>query len=144
MVKHGGVYIYVTDMDRSIQFYKAFLDLDACERFENRWAQLCDLDREITLGLFNVDYDKLMIEKGKAGDSMDQAYQDYVMQEIPTYGTNAVICFYTDNLENEYKRIKSLNPSYISEIMELNFMAPYRFFHFRDPDGNLFEIYHMD
>ena len=48
--------------------------------------------------------------------------------------------FYTSDLKQEYKRIKELNITEISEIMYVNIVEPYYYFNVTDPDGNTLEI----
>ncbi len=48
--------------------------------------------------------------------------------------------FYTENLKNEYERIKALKICDLSEIMYVNIVEPYYYFNICDSDGNVLEI----
>ena len=48
--------------------------------------------------------------------------------------------FYTENLKEDYERIKGLNIGNTSEIMYVNITAPYYYFTIKDPEGNVLEI----
>ena len=48
--------------------------------------------------------------------------------------------FYTENLKEEYAKIKKLNIGKISEIMYVNIVEPYYYFNIIDPEGNVLEI----
>ena len=48
--------------------------------------------------------------------------------------------FFTDNLNEEYKRIKDLKLCEMSEIMYVNITEPYYYFNIFDPEGNTIEI----
>ena len=48
--------------------------------------------------------------------------------------------FYTENLKDEYERIKKLKICDVSEVMYVNIVEPYYYFNVSDPDGNLLEI----
>ena len=48
--------------------------------------------------------------------------------------------FYTENLNEEYDRIRKLNICKMSEIMYVNIAEPYYYFNIFDPEGNTIEI----
>ena len=55
-------------------------------------------------------------------------------------GNNVVIVFSSDDVDADHRRMQSLGATGITEIVEINLMAPYRFFQFKDPDGNIVEV----
>lgn len=48
--------------------------------------------------------------------------------------------FYSNNLKNDYERIKALKVCEISNIMYVNITEPYYYFNIYDPEGNVIEI----
>ena len=55
-------------------------------------------------------------------------------------GNNSIIVFHSSDIEKDYLRIKDMDITMLSNIAELNLMAHYKFFHFKDPDGNMVEV----
>ncbi|MFX1255848.1 MAG: VOC family protein, partial [Promethearchaeota archaeon] len=107
--------------------------------YKNRWAQfrICD---HFTLGLLCPAFDKAIIESGQdLSPHYDIEFIHNFTDEI-IQGNNVVLNLSTTDIKNEYERIKALGPKKVSNIMYVNFMYPYRFFHVEDPDGNVIEI----
>tara|TARA_Y100000310_G_scaffold340106_2_gene434796 strand:- start:303 stop:677 length:375 start_codon:yes stop_codon:yes gene_type:complete len=115
--KLDHVYLSVKNLDRAIQFYESFLQMKTKHRFEDRWADFDD-GKGFYLGLYNPSYD-------------GQKY---------TTGNNVTIGFHTTNIEKEHARIKVLKPKTITDVMDVNFFMPYRFFQFEDTEGNVIEV----
>ena len=119
-------YLKVKDMDRAVRFYEAFLGVEAKYRYEDRWTSITD-----RLGLYNPSYD---------------VENDVPMTEYDRHirmGSNVVVVFDSDNIDVEYERVKSLGVTGLTEVLEINLMAPYRFFQFQDTEGNIVEVGHM-
>ena len=55
-------------------------------------------------------------------------------------GNNAIVVFGADDIEREHHRVKTLGATGVTEIVEINLMAPYRFFQFHDTEGNTIEV----
>jgi len=56
-------------------------------------------------------------------------------------GNNAVLNIMVDDIESEYVRVKSLNPSLIQD--QIVSAPAMRLFMFKDPDGNVVEFFSM-
>lgn len=125
--KVSDTYLKVKDMDRAVSFYEAFLGVKAEYRFEDRWTSITD-----RLGLYNPSYD---IEN-------DVPMTDY--DRHVRIGNNVVVVFDSDDIDADYERVKSLGVTGLTEVFEINLMAPYRFFQFQDTEGNIVEVGHMD
>lgn len=146
IAKLDHIYLFVKDLDRAVKFYEAFLGMKATERFEDRWAGFGG-KKGFNLGLFNLSFDKKIIETApNYNDYMDDNYKDFVTNEAHKIGNNAIVAFFTDDVEAEHQRVKSLDPKplFITKILTVNFMVPYHFFQFVDPEGNTIEVYKIE
>ena len=133
------VYLNVSDMQSSINFYKQLLQVDVEAQFEDRWAQF-KISEDFRLGLLNPGFDKAFIAKGI---DLDQHYNAASIRNVPESieaGNSIVLNLRADNLAEEFERIQIFCPTGISEIMYVNFMTPYNCFMLQDPDGNLIEV----
>ena len=119
----ADTYLKVKDMDRAVAFYEAFLGVKAEYRHVDRWASIND-----RLGLYNPSYD--------VQHSVPMTEYDRELQ----IGNNAIIVFSSDDIDEDHKRVQSLGATGITEIVEINLMAPYRFFQFKDTEGNIVEV----
>lgn len=139
MLNLGSTYLIVKDMDVSIAFYEALLEMKASSRNLNRWAQFnigggC-------IALFNPKYDEEMIRQGKDLDAhYNKEYLAYKQNTSIKHGNNFVLNFYVDDLNAEIERVKGLGIGEISEIYYINVVMPYYCFMINDPDGNQIEI----
>jgi predicted enzyme related to lactoylglutathione lyase len=95
-------------------------------RYEDRWTSITD-----RLGLYNPSYD---LENGVPMTEYDRNVQ---------MGNNVVVVFDSEDIVGDYERVKSLGASEVTEIVEINLMAPYRFFQFQDTEGNIVEVGRM-
>ena len=48
--------------------------------------------------------------------------------------------FSSDDVDEDHKRVRALGATGITDIVEIKLMAPYRFFHFKDTEGNIVEV----
>lgn len=58
-------------------------------------------------------------------------------------GNNFIVVFASEDVEREHERVKSLGATGVRDIVEVNLMAPYRFFQFEDTEGNVIEVDRM-
>jgi catechol 2,3-dioxygenase-like lactoylglutathione lyase family enzyme len=133
------IYLYVNDMQASIEFYKQLLQMDVERRYENRWVQF-KISEDIRLGLLNPAYDEEVIAQGK---DLEKHYNEAFIRNMPKNirtGNRVILNLRADNLLEEYERVKQISPGYVSEMMYVDFMFPYNFFMMQDPDGNWIEI----
>jgi predicted enzyme related to lactoylglutathione lyase len=116
-------YLKVRDMDRAVEFYEAFLGVKAEYRYMDRWVSINE-----RLGLYNPSYD---FRHGVPMTNYDRELQ---------IGNNVVIVFSSDDVDADHGRVQSLGATGVTKIVEINLMAPYRFFQFKDPEGNIVEV----
>jgi predicted enzyme related to lactoylglutathione lyase len=116
-------YLKGKNMDRAVAFYEAFLGVKAEYRYMDRWVSINE-----RLGLYNPSYN--------VRHDVPLTEYDGELQ----IGNNVVIVFSSDDVDADHGRIQSLGATGITEIVEINLMAPYRFFQFKDPDGNIVEV----
>jgi lactoylglutathione lyase len=139
MLHLGSTYLFVKDMEKSIEFYKKLLDMEPTARAYDRWAQFNFEGK--CIALYNNSFDRKNID---ANENLDKHYnKDYIKyfeKRKITYGNNCVLNFWIENLNKEYERIKNLNIGVISEILYVNISSPYYFFTVIDPNGNFIEI----
>jgi predicted enzyme related to lactoylglutathione lyase len=124
--KLADTYLKVKDMDRAATFYEAFLGVKAKYRYKDRWASITD-----GLGLYNPSFDV------KNDVPMTEFDRDVRM------GNNVVVVFGSDDIEGEHERVKTIGATGVTDIVEVNLMAPYRFFQFQDTEGNVVEVGQM-
>lgn len=139
MLNLGSTYLIVKDMEKSISFYEALLDMKVSSQNYTRWAQF-NIGNNC-IALWNPKYDE---ERIKKEDNLEGVYsEEYLLYQKNNkiiYGNNFVLNFYVDDLNAEYKRLKELNVGKVSDIMYLNVASPYYLFMLEDPDGNQIEI----
>jgi predicted enzyme related to lactoylglutathione lyase len=119
----ADTYLKVKDMDRAVEFYEAFLGVTVEHRYKDRWVSI-----NKHFGLYNPSYD---VHHGVPMTEYDREVQ---------IGNNVVIVFSSDDVDADHERVQSLGATGVTEIVEINLMAPYRFFQFKDPDGNIVEV----
>lgn len=139
MMRLGSTYLIVKDMEKSIRFYEALLDMKVSAQNFNRWAQFNFLGACISL--YNPEFDKTLISSGNdISINYSEEYLHYFKTRKIQYGNNFVLNFYIDDLNKEYERLKALNIGPLSPVMYLNIASPYHFFVLDDPDGNTIEV----
>jgi predicted enzyme related to lactoylglutathione lyase len=122
-VRYVDTYLKVRDMDRAVRFYERFLGVKAEGRYEDRWTSITE-----GLGLYHPGYD--------LAHNVPVTEYDRDLR----MGTNAVVVFASDDIEGEHERVESIGATGVTEILAIDLMAPYRFFQFLDPEGNLVEV----
>ena len=119
----ADTYLKVKDMDRAVSFYETFLGVEVKYRFKDRWVSITD-----GLGLYNPAYD--------AENNVPMTQYD---REVAT-GNNVVVVFVSDDLDREHERVRAIGATGVTDIVEINLIAPYRFFQFQDTEGNVVEV----
>ncbi len=122
-VKFCEVLIKVQDMERAIAFYEELFEIEHTRRYETRWASPIP-----QISLYNPAYDVAVGAECTEDD------------KHPTYGSNEILVLLTDDVERERERILEIGGQEVTEIHEINFVAPYRFFKFKDTEDNLIEV----
>jgi predicted enzyme related to lactoylglutathione lyase len=124
--KVADTYLKVKDMDRAVRFYETLLGVKAEYRYEDRWTSITD-----RLGLYNPSYD--------AENHVPMTDYDRNVR----LGNNVVVVFSSDDIDRDHARARSLGATAMTDIVQVNLMAPYRFFQFQDTEGNIIEVGRM-
>lgn len=134
-----SAYIETEDFNKSINFYKKVLQIEPIVFCENRWVEF-ELGNKIAL--YNKKFDEQKIkDNSNIEENYNKAYIDDFNSKKSDKKNNIVTFnFYTENLKDEYERIKKLKICDVSEVMYVNILEPYYYFNVSDPDGNLLEI----
>lgn len=134
-----STYIETEDFNKSINFYKKILQIEPIIFCENRWVEF-EVGNKIAL--YNKKFDEQKIkDNSNIQENYNKAYIDDFNSKKSDKKNNIVTFnFYTENLKNEYERIKELKICDVSEVMYVNIVEPYYYFNIFDPDGNLLEI----
>lgn len=134
-----SAYIETEDFNKSINFYKKVLQIEPIVFCENRWVEF-ELGNKIAL--YNKKFDEQKIkDNSNLEENYNKAYIDDFNSKKSDKKNNIVTFnFYTENLKDEYERIKKLKICDVSEVMYVNIVEPYYYFNVSDPDGNLLEI----
>lgn len=134
-----STYIETSDFDKSIEFYKKILQVDPIIYCEGRWIEF-DVGNKISL--YNKKFDEDLINKNiNISNNYNEAFINQFNLDKSDRKNNIVTFnFYTNKLNDEYVRIKSLGICNVSEIMYVNIVEPYYYFNVYDPDGNVLEI----
>ena len=134
-----SVYIETEDFNKSINFYKKVLQIEPIVFCENRWVEF-ELGNKIAL--YNKKFDEQKIkDNSNIEENYNKAYIDDFNSKKSDKKNNIVTFnFYTENLKDEYERIKKLKICDVSEVMYVNIVEPYYYFNVSEPDGNLLEI----
>lgn len=131
----GTTYIFVADMEKSIDFYKKLLQEEPLKANDNRWVQFSN-----KIALYNKSYDAEIIGK-KPSERFNQAYIDDFYKDTGMPRNNLVVFnFEVEDLRSEYGRLRKLGIGEVSDFMYVNVHTPYWYFNIIDPDGNTLEI----
>ena len=134
-----STYIETEDFNKSINFYKKILQIEPIVFCENRWVEF-EVGNKIAL--YNKKFDEQKIkDNSNIQENYNKAFIDDFNSKKSDKKNNIVTFnFYTENLKDEYERIKELKICDVSEVMYVNIVEPYYYFNVSDPDGNLLEI----
>ncbi len=133
-----SIYIETDKFDEVVDFYEKVFQKKGNVYTPNRWTEF---DFGNKLSIYNKLYDKEKIDSGEVKENYNTAYIDNLNAEIGERKNNIItLNFYTENLNEEYNRIKNLNICKMSKIMYVNITEPYYYFNILDPEGNTIEI----
>lgn len=136
----GTTYLCVTDMQRSLTFYRALLQKEPTTVGSGRWATFqCGN----TLSLYHRAYDAALLETAGPecfNDAYRAAFRREYHPNMPGKNEWIVLNFEVEDLNAEYARLKALNIGPVSELFYVNVQHPYWYFNLLDPDGNTLEI----
>ncbi len=122
----ADTYLKVENMDRAVDFYEALLGVRATYRYMDRWVSITD-----RLGLYDPSYD---VRHGVPLTEYDRERR---------IGNNVVVVLSSDDVDEDHRRVQSLGATGITDIVEINLVARYRFFQFKDTEGNVVEVGRM-
>ena len=112
MISGGNATIYVSDMDRAVEFYTQSLGLALVDRYENEWAAV-DAGKGFLIGLHPAS--PASQAPGENGSTQVGLFVDQPLEEVH---------------EAFFKRgVKFTGPIVNDEVVRLAY--------FTDPDGNL-------
>jgi predicted enzyme related to lactoylglutathione lyase len=123
--KENEILIFVQYLKRAIAFYEKLFEVKITQTYKDRWAKVPGN----LLFLINKNYD---FKHGIATTSHEKK---------PIFGNTCVPVYLTDDIDAEYIRISKISND-VSELCYLNLLMPYRFFTFKDSEGNIIEIGH--
>lgn len=129
------VYMCVSDMKKSIDFYTAFLGEGPCQANDDRWASF-----KCGISLYNSLYDANLLINGQSDCFNSEYINEFIRDKGKLQNNIVVFNFYTQDLRKEYERLKKIGIGEVSDIMYVNVHAPYWYFNLYDPDGNVLEI----
>ena len=117
MITVEGFYFTVNDLVKSVKFYEEILGIKHTHIEGNRWADFYNGDRHFGL---------LCDEKINSNRKI---------------GNNGVLNFYSDDIKQDFERIKGMGVKIIEELCDTP-DSPYEYlcFSFEDLDGNKIEI----
>lgn len=126
-----SAYIETEDFNKSINFYKKVLQIEPIVFCENRWVEF-ELGNKIAL--YNKKFDEQKIkDNSNIEENYNKAYIDDFNSKKSDKKNNIVTFnFYTENLKDEYERIKKLKICDVSEVMYVNIVEPYYYFNVSD------------
>ncbi len=134
-----STYIETNKFDEVFEFYEKLTQKKGTVYTKNRWVEF-ELGNK--LSIYNRKFDESLIDSGDTEDRLDENYKNNFLSDKEIGRNNSIVLnFFTPNLTEEHDRIKKLRIGRVSEIMFVNFTAPYYFFNVYDPDGNTIEIY---
>lgn len=134
-----STYIETNKFDEVVEFYEKLTQKKGTVYTKNRWVEF-ELGNK--LSIYNRKFDESLINSGDTEGRLDMNYASYFTFDGEARRNNSIVLnFFTPNLTEEHDRIKKLRIGRVSEIMFVNFTAPYYFFNVYDPDGNTIEIY---
>lgn len=131
-------YIETDKFEEVVKFYEQVFQIKGEVYTENRWVEF-DFDNK--LSIYNKNYDAERIYNDVENINYDKAYIENFDKSNKMLINNVMtLNFYSDNLKEDYNRIKKLNICEISDIMYVNITEPYYYFNIYDPAGNTIEI----
>ena len=138
-MRYGSIYLVVKDFKKSVSFYENILDMKVSKTNGTRFAifNVEGLNLCIMNGHFDSKHRKEIIKQGShvaMYDDMDTIAESENTRKV-------FINLGVEDLGAEYQRIKSLDiASELTPIRFIQYVSPYWYFTFMDPDGNPIEI----
>ena len=135
----GSIYLIVNNFAESIDFYEKILQIPVTKQNMNRFAMFIFEGNCISLmnGHFDTDNPDKVIHKGEYESSFDNMKEIALAPNTHKF----VLNFWTEDLQKELERLKTLDiTANLTKIKYVCNVAPYYYFQFSDPDGNIIEV----
>ena len=107
------VYLSVKDMARAVTFWETILKSKVTHKTKDRWANFNETG--VYIGLYRPGFDNRKI----------------------AFGDNVMLVLATSDIESDHSYVTTVANS-VTAISHAG--AAYRYFHFRDSEGNLIEV----
>lgn len=131
-------YIETDNFEETVNFYEKVFQTKGNIYTKNRWVEF---DFGNKLSIYNRKYDIENIKEDNTNKNYNKEYiNNFNIKKEKATNNIIILNFYTDNLKEEFNRIKKLNICEVSEIMYVNITEPYYYFNIYDPAGNTIEI----
>ena len=126
-MKFNNIRLLVNDFDKAFTFYNDTLELECT------WGKLGDNFASFNIGL----------ESGLAifkAELMTMAISDLNVKKGGKTHDKSVIIVQVENVSDAYEKLKRKGVAFLNEPTDMPDWG-IRVVHFRDPEGNLFELY---
>ena len=138
-MRYGLIYLIVRDFEKSVSFYEKVLDMKVSAVNKGRFAMFNN--DGLNIGIMNGYFDSShLTEITKKGEYFPY-YDDMDGIADGDNSRKIFINLCVSDLRAEYERILSLNiADELTPIRFMEYVSPYWYFTFKDPDGNPIEI----
>lgn len=135
----GSIYIYVKNYEKAKEFYSKLLGIPVTHENKGRFAMFEFEGNCLALmnSRFDLENPELIVEKGEK----DAFFDDAISIAENSNASKVVFNFWTENLNEEYERIKKLElGTKMTKIRYICYTTPYYYFQLSDLDGNTIEV----
>lgn len=130
-------YIETNKFNEVIDFYEKVFQIKGNVYTKNRWVEF---DFGNKLSVYNRQYDVETIKENMNKNYNQSFIENFKQNKEKAVNNIITLNFYSNNLKNDYERIKALKICEVSNIMFVNITEPYYYFNIFDPEGNAIEI----
>lgn len=130
-------YIETNKYNEVIDFYEKVFQIKGNVYTKNRWVEF---DFGNKLSVYNRQYDVETIKENMNKNYNQSFIENFKQNKEKAVNNIITLNFYSNNLKNDYERIKALKICEVSNIMFVNITEPYYYFNIFDPEGNAIEI----
>lgn len=130
-------YIETDNFNEVVEFYEKVFQNKGNVYTENRWIEF---DFGNKLSIYNRQYDIETIKENTKNNYNQSFIENFKQNNEQSVNNIITLNFYSNNLKNDYERIKALKICEVSDIMYVNITEPYYYFNIYDPEGNTIEI----
>lgn len=130
-------YIETDKFNKVVDFYEKVFQIKGNVYTKNRWVEF---DFGNKLSVYNRQYDVETIKENINKNYNQSFIENFKQNKEKSVNNIITLNFYSNNLKNDYERIKSLKICEVSDIMYVNITEPYYYFNIYDPEGNTIEI----